>query len=406
MDLLEKEQITEPLIKTNQMFDEHDEYVKGYFTDLKHVSNNEDFLEIYRYIQYWKLPYPDYMTYYASQPNYAPKSLLANMALTGEDSYYSYFKDLIDNSKYTPTELPLFETSENVYENLVKLNRADLVLSENAKGVPFMDIFSGHDYGNSTLEVVRIMLTEDYEPSDEVIVWYVQHGFGRIVNMCIPSSDDPEFIFDEIPRDLDFYDEMLKSKYNDKISEDDAECILNKVLTDPENQNTIIDVAMLLKLYRTCSSKMTTEYKKVLLTIIARKEQPFLTSTFLKELTTEECSCKLTSVIIRDLIVDIIKDKRTYVIFFAEILGWKNYNSIVDFGNDIEPDETVPYEINSDDYADMITEKYYEDSSSESDRDDDDDSDDEYVQDRDRYTYKYDGWCEDDLYDRDEDEDD
>ena len=98
MNLLKKELIIEPLIRNNLKFNEHDEYVKGYFSDLNTVTNNEEFLEVYRYIQYWKLPYLDFMISYAMQPNYAIKSLLSNMALTNDDrEEYNLEKEKEDN---------------------------------------------------------------------------------------------------------------------------------------------------------------------------------------------------------------------------------------------------------------------------------------------------------------------
>ena len=400
MDLLEKERIKEPLIMSNPQFDEHEDFVKGYFTNLNTVKSNEEFLEVYRYIQYWRLPYPDYMIYYANKPNYAKKSLLANMALTNDSDkdretenmrYFKFFQNLIDNAFYVPSQLTIFQTSNNVYHDLVKIDRGDLVIEQNSKGNPFSDVFSETEHGNSTLEVVKNMLFEDYSPSDEVIIWYIQKGFGCIANMCIPSSTDHEFIYEEIPRDLDFYKELLDKKYDGYISEDDAEDILNHVLTDFESSKMKVDVALFLELYKVCSSKMSSEYKKVLLSIVSKREEPFLTYVLLRELFNEDCPCKLSPLVIRNLITDVIKDKRTYIIFMTEILNMTNYSLIVDVGNDISPEEIIPYEINSDDCADLIRERYCDESTSSDDYDDVDSCDDSL---NDEYNYKYKDWDE------------
>ncbi len=370
MDLLEKDKVLRDEIKATSEYQESTNYVKGYFTDIDIINNNYEFLEVYRYIQYWKLEYRQSMIDYASQPNYAPKSLISNMSLTGEDSYFNFFKNLIENAEYKPSENELVKELVTDYSSLVYLNRADLVDELFNNGIPFKDIYSDTMNGNATLEVVKRMLELDYCPDDSVIMWYISQGFGKLIEIMIPYAYDTDFIFTEIPVDLDTYQVMLETINEGRdISDEKAELILNRMVSDPTFDYLKIDVALFLKLYRKSQYKMSAEYKKILLKIVVEKNQPFLTYSLLKEFDNENKSeidgVKLSPILLNNFIMDNIQDARTYIIFYIQILNRKNYDVIYDVAHDIEPDIEIQnkYEINSVDYANMQNENFGGDSS-------------------------------------------
>lgn len=375
MDLLEKGKILTEEIKSSPKYKEllensNQDHIKGYFTEIETVNDNFDFLELYRYIQYWKLPYKQTLIDYASQPNYSPKSLIENMSLTGKDSYFSFFKTLIENAQYKPSTIYPIGDIEVDYKTLVYLNRADLVEKLFNDGVPFKDIYLDVKYGNSTLEVVSRMLELDYCPDDDVIMWYISQGMGKLVEVMAPNAYDPEFVFSEIPVDLDTYHVMIDTiNQGVEIDEDKAEIILNRMISDPSFDCLKIDVALFIKLYRKCQSKMSAEYKKIILKLVSEKNQSFLTYSILKEFDEEfksNSDCvKLNPITITNFIVDNIKDAKTYIIFFVQILEKSNYDAIYDVAYDIQEDDEIQnnYEISSIDYANMYNENFGEDSS-------------------------------------------
>uniref|UniRef100_A0A6C0BCC4 Uncharacterized protein n=1 Tax=viral metagenome TaxID=1070528 RepID=A0A6C0BCC4_9ZZZZ len=392
MNLLKKKEVTNAAIIDNLKFSEHQDYVKGYFTNTETILNNNDFLDIYRYVQYWSLPNPEILINYAKQPNYATKSLLANMKLTGEDSYFEFFRDLVEDAKYKASDLNIDESVNDIYTELVIKNRIDLFQSFYEKGFPFVDIFPTNSHGNETLEIVTQMLLNDYSPSDEIVVWYINRGFGKIANLCIPYTSDDDFFFNETPKDLDFYEFLLERKFNSKIPEDEAETLLNKLLTDDEDKNNIIDVALFQALYKACSNKMSLEYKKILLSIVCRREQRDLTWTLLNEFDNEKCEFKFSRSMIEELIQDVIKNKSAYIVFTLQILERKNFNTIIDICKEMSDEFNDNYEINSLDFNDIINEKYCE--NSDSDSDDCDEKSYSSSEDDDEYNYKYNHWEE------------
>jgi len=353
MNLQKKDEITETLIINNPDFNSHDVYVKGYFSEVDIIFNNEYFLELYRYVQYWRLPIKNGLISYAEMPNYASESLLKNMLLTGDDKYYKYLSNIIINAEYKPSKIEIDREHEDIYDYLVKINRADLVLEYYMSGIPFTDLHPTIQNINVSMEVLKIMLDNNYEPSDEIIMWYIDNGYGKLAIMCIEDHIDKDFFLDEIPTCLDFFNEILKCKYNNKINDIQVENIMNKLLTRKMSNNDI-DVVLFITLYRLCSDKMSSEYKKVLLSIVVNLNQQFLTLTFLREIDNEINHCNVMRTSINNLLINSVKNKYAYIIFNIEILNYKNYTSILDIGEDMEHDtldDKIIYNTNNDDQS-------------------------------------------------------
>ena len=363
MNLENKDKIKDPVIKSSSDYKNDSKYIKGFFCDIEEITNNDDFLEKYRYIQYWKIEIPDDMIFYASIPNYSPISLIENMRLTGEDSYFHYFESLINNkdNKYKCKDCICILDEEKTFMNLALSDRAELTQEYFDSGCVPSDIYVRNNHGNSALEIVKVMMSEGYIPSDEIIMWYSENYMGGIAKICITECTD-DFVFDGLPSDCDFLEVLIDRKYDGLLPSKEAERLLFECLESDKK----IDVAMFKSLYLKIE-ELSIATKLMLLKLVLNKEDSMLISFFLKQLEYEGVE--------RDRIYDVIvfnaKSKIGYLIYNIEIMDHKNYETILDVCEDIAYDDTNDYyKLKTNDITDLINEDFYEISSdSESDYD-------------------------------------
>lgn len=345
MELRKKDSEFDSAIKSSDEFANKYDFIKGYFTDLVSINNNEEFLEYYRYIQYWKLEIPEMMEHYASIPNYSPKSLLANMLLTGDDEYYKKLSSMITNkeNKYTSYHIFPPDLDDKPFLCLVKSDRADLTQKLIDDGNTPHDIFSSPNEGNCTLEVIKVMISEGYIPPDEIIIWYISKGMGGIASICITDCSDIDFIFEENPIDMDSYSLIYDPKTEDDKREFEplemtvelSERLLYKLL----ETNSQIDVALFMKLYKSASSVISLSEKYNLLNHVLDRGELMLIQEFMKELDKEG----LERDRIENLILYKVKSANGFVIFSLVIQGEKNYDKIFDYCCDIDTEEKSNY---------------------------------------------------------------
>lgn len=388
MNLENKDKITDPLIKSSDEYNNDSEYIKGFFTDVEEIVDNNDFLEKYRYLQYWKLPISEDMTFYASIPNYSPISLIENMRLTGEDSYFQYFVDLINNkdNKYKCKDCISLLSEEKTFTNLAVLDRADLTQEYLEEGCVPSDIYVKSDHGNSALEIVKTMMSEGYIPSDEIIIWYSEKCMGGLAKVCITECTD-DFVFEGSPSDYDFLEVIIERKYNGILPSEIAE----KFLFDCLESENKVDVAMFKKLYLSID-ELSVSTKLMILNLVLKRDEPMLISFYLKQLDSEEIDRnRVSSVIIYNA-----KSKTGYLIYSIEILGNTNYQTILDVCDDIAYDDTGDYyQEQADDNNDLINEKFCEISSDSDDNSNSDYEEVEENEDDDLPPEKY-GWNDSD----------
>ena len=359
MELRKKDIIFEESIKQSEEFQNKYDFIKGYFSDLISVNNNNEFLELYRYVQYWNFEIPIILVEYASICNYCKESLLANMFLTGDDRYYKYFSDIIINSKFNHLNNNIFQPSigDKPFLDLAKYNRPDLTNNFINDGYTPHDIFSSSFEGNATLQIVKTMMSEGYIPSDEIIIWYISKGMGSIAKECITNCSDIDFIFEEDPIDIDFFEFMYSKKL--KMNPDIAERILYRQFETKME----IDVALFMKLYILTKPILSLQSKLSILHHVIDKDESMLTRELLKELDNDGVSRER----VENLLLYTAKSINGYVIFSLDIIGEKNYNKIFDYCCDINTEEkTVYYKITTQDEEDLANEKYCDTSSNNS----------------------------------------
>lgn len=341
MELRKKDTILEESIRKSEEFGNKYEFIKGYFSDLFSVDNNNDFLEVYRYVQYWNLEVPDFLKDYASTPNYCVKSLLSNMLLTGEDRYYKLLSDIILKSSfnYSMNNIFLPTIGNTPFLDLAKNNKAELAGSFLMDGHPPHDIFSSSSEGNATLQIVKTMMSEGYIPSDEIIIWYVSKGMGGVARECITECSDINFIFEEDPIDVDFFDFMYEDLSHNygllKIEPDNAERILYRQF----DTKMEIDVALFMKLYMITKPILTIQSKLSILHHVVDKNEFMLTFQLLKELDDDGVSRER----VQNLLLYTAKSISGYIIFSLQIVGEKNYDKIFDYCCDIDTEEKTVY---------------------------------------------------------------
>lgn len=355
MNLRKKEEIIEELIRTSEEFNNKYEFIKGFFSDVDSITNNQEFLENYRYIQYWKLPFPEMMEYYASIPNYCLESIIENMRLTGEDKYFIHFEKLFRNPENRYRTNCLFEPENdvNIFTKLVILDRSDLVDRYLSEGYSPSDIYTSFSNGNATLEAVKKMMDEGYIPSDDIIMWYINNSMGGVAFQCITECSDKEFIFEELPLDFDSFKMINKEKWNSKIPPEEAENIIYHIL----ESNKPVDIALFKYLYNVAGIILSSVSKLQILNHILSKDDKFLISTFLNILDSEGFDKNR----IEDIIFYTAKSINGYIIFNLEIKKNNNYERIVDFCCEIEEEEkTNYYRETEEDEEDILYEKFCE----------------------------------------------
>lgn len=365
MDLRLKSLIDEPVILNSDEYNNENEYVCGMFSDVTIINNNDDFLELYRYIQYWKLQIPNNLQEYAKTPNYSTKSLIENMRLTGEDDYFFEILELIENAKYSfncPEDDNLFQELinnnkiENKYMNLVELNRSDLVELLTEEGYSHEDLYFSVNKGNSGMLVVKEMLNQGYTASVDIVLWYIENGMGSVAKLCFESGIS-EFIINEHPRDYDMFD-YYNETHPDLIPSEYEELFFSLL------ESKIIDVALLLELYK--KSKIETKQQKIsIFGLILKKNNRMLISQFMRLLYDDGVPCYD----IYNNIHFVSKSIIGHIIYSLEIVNNKSYDSIMSIADEINQDTQIKYYNGSCDDLTCGDFSFFIESDSESDND-------------------------------------
>lgn len=272
MELRLKSKIFDSEIKEHKSFQSDYEFIPGYFSDVERICNNNDFLEVYRHVQHFGFPVTNDMIRYAGIPNYSPQSLITQMALTGKDSYFLEMKTLIENPEnvYSPFQHFDVPETDKIFTQLVECDRADLTEKFYSEGHSPEDIYCHTHNANATLEVVNVLMKNDYIPSDNIICWYLMHGMGAIARKCITSETDIDFILQCTPLDLDSFNFIEESRCEPY----DVEQCLN-ILYKIINYQATLDVALFSELYKRVKQELTTTEKFDILKCILSKKERF-----------------------------------------------------------------------------------------------------------------------------------
>lgn len=380
MNLEKKSKICDDDIKNSEEFKNDSIYVKGFFSDVDTIDDNNDFLSLYRYIQCWKKEIPDSMNVYACVPNYSPESLIENMKLTGEDTYFEHFKKLILNeeNEYCTDCITVPFSDDKVFTELATLNRADLAQKYYTDGNSPNDIYTTSVCGNATLEIIKILMQEGYVPSDDVIIWYIKNGMGKVAIQSITECSDLEFICDEIPHDIDFLNYLIINEYEGSLPPEKAEYYIYENL---ESKNPI-DVAMFIRLLRLATT-LSVDDKFRILSHILKRDELMLISTVLTELDDLGFSRHK----MEDIICYNVKSIPAYIIFKLVIEKSNNYEHILDYCCELKEDEETEWV--EDDFTKMMNEQY-DSTDSESNGSEEADGDSETHEARNYIATKYD----------------
>lgn len=379
MNLQKKSEIKDLCIMNRPEFNDESEFLAGYFHNVSKIEDNNDFLEVYRHIQFFNLKITEEMIKYASVPNYSLNSLIENMRLTGEDVYFTTLTPILRNpNNIYSTDSTLFpkEDEPDVYQQLANINRADLTQYYFDLGEVPDDIYTHTSSGNATLEVCSMLIELGYVPSDEIIYWYMTKGMGSIARRCLNYVTDIDFITDCSPVDLSSLIIVQQNKWplvegdnNEewikKIPLEDAADILYNMVGSPIR----VDVAMFIELYRLISSEMTQHEKLMLFTNVLMKKEKFLISVLMKELVIEGIELN----VLENTIFTSAKSTIGYQIYKLEVEKSTNYDIIIDYCLDITQGFKFQYYKEDESaFISRINEKYTETSSSEDDYSDHD----------------------------------
>lgn len=297
MEIVNRDRITEQSILDST----DSKYIKGYFCFKDKINNNDDFIELYRYLQYWNLPITDELYNYVKYENYAPKSLIENMRLTGEDSYFEQLS--LKNEKYenkdTEEELTFEKILENPeyakcgYEQGVSINY-DLITKDNAN--KFIHII--RSYGDSV--------------EDLTICNMIRKGLGGLVSLFLSEANDIDFIYDDQFFPLD-YDSLILYSVFKEITHERAEYFFSSFFELPR------DTALFMKLLEYLPENF---YRSFLCNVLNCGNKLLIT-LFINHF-------KISNNEIEELIIFSIRSKEAYITFKLNICDEKDYDSIIE----------------------------------------------------------------------------
>lgn len=362
MDLKAKTEIYDSSIKEHPCFRMNNyDYIAGYFTNVDMIVDNDDFLDVYRHVQFFGLPITNDMKRFASIPNYAPQSLIANMALTSKDTYFDLMKEIIENPKnvYTPNHFIEPSLNGNIYHQLVENDRADLTQHYYDENYPPDDIYSNTTSANTTLEVIRVLMLNDYVPSDDIICWYLMKGMGRIAKQCITKYSDLSFITDCHPTDLDSFN-FINDNRIEPYDMSDLIILLYNIVS----VNNPTDVALFCILYDLVRSDITLTEKFDILKRVLAKNESFLIYTYMRILKEDG----FTNSQLENQVFYVSKNQKGFIIFKIQIEKCKDLDIVADMCLDLNSDEKLSfYNEDENGFISAQNEKYANSSDSESD---------------------------------------
>ena len=334
MELIEKSTITDENIINLPKFNFDSTYVKGFFRKVKDILTNEDFLEVYRYVQYWKLEIPIELIQYSLIENYNKLSLLANMLLTGDDDYYKQMSKNIAN----PREIDFDENDQINEDTEVEylLDNPEYMKLANERGASlFCDFCKSKSYANSMLKLVKICNANGNYASDDTIQYYANAGIGGVAIAMISPMSDISYIFDTsfVPKDVDMYEFILSNLYDDEFDNEKNEYFLYKILENDKN----IDVALFMKLYSNLSEHISTRSKEIIMSHVFGTNNLMLISEFIKFVVDDGFDLEHMKKIV---MID-TPNKIAYILFNLEILNSTKYEYIYDYSLQIEEREKL-----------------------------------------------------------------
>lgn len=380
MELKLKSDIYDSDIKSNPNCINDYDYIAGYFADIDIIIDNDDFLEVYRHVQFFGLSITDDMRRFASIPNYAPHSIIENMRLTGEDTYFNIMKQFFENNDniYMPIQTMDIIGNEYGYHQLVEFGRADLTQKYYDEGYPPEDIYSNITTANTTLEVIKTLMKNNYVPSDDIICWYFMKGMGGIAKQCITEYSDLPFIIDCEPADLDSFN-FIESRRSEPYDTSDIISLLYNIVSI----STSTDVALFRLLYERITKDLTLTEKFDIMKRILVKNEKFLIYTYMKILKNEGFSNSQ----LENQVFYISKSYTGYIIFKVQIENCKDLDVIADMCYDLTSSEKIDfYNEDENGFISAQNEKYANSSDSdssyyESDEDEDEEENDDYEED-------------------------
>lgn len=262
----------------NTEVSEHDksinsyEYVAGYITNHPRIQTNTDFLDTYRYVQFYEFPITDEMKRYARNPNYSPKSLIEQMLLTGDDKYFREVKALIEdpNNSYTPSLSSVIEEQDNIYTHIVEEDRADLASKFYELGYPPGDIYCHVSNANACLEVMKTLVSNGFIASDDIIFWYLTKGMGAIADVCFNECTDMQVVVESLPIDTDSF-ELIETGWSHHFTAEECQTILFNLVTS----NSPTDSALLKRIYLRVKDQLIQTEKLDILKKLLNKNERF-----------------------------------------------------------------------------------------------------------------------------------
>lgn len=281
-------------------------YVKGYFTNKTSINNNDDFLDVYRYVQFWKLPITDQLREFIRKENYAPKSIVENMRLTGEDSYF-------EELKLKNEEIEDIETEEELTEEII-IGSPQYARSGYEKGIIVDFDKITKDNASSFIHFIRVY--EDIV-NDRVICNFINKQLGGIAALFLGLANDIDYILDEhfYPTDYDSLELFLSFR---EISPELAYLFIHCNLSNIDN----IDIAMIMKLAEYVDSS---HYEELIIRIL-KTNNSLLQILFMKYV----LSSTLTLNNIEEIILFTVRSRDAYVTFKIFICNEEDYEIVID----------------------------------------------------------------------------
>lgn len=328
MDLILKTDLITAEISNHEYFKTKNSYIAGYFADLAFaVKCNVDFIQQYRHVQYFGLEITEKMFFYLSKPNYAPKSLIEQLRLTGDDKYFKTVCEYLENNNlsYKPSFNLSNEEDLVSFNDLLTNDRADLTQRRYNEGEVPEDIYCTYVAGCQCLEIVKVMMKNDFIPSDDVIIWYLSNGMGEIARQSVTKYTDTSFFTEAEPIDLDSL--LLIEEFNGRVEDAKAYNYLINIVSN----NMAIDCSLFIELYNRVRSDVSPTEKFNILSFILEKKDNFAIYTMMKLMLEDN----ITESQIENHVFFVKRNYNGYLVFKIQIEKVKNVDIVGDVLDDI-----------------------------------------------------------------------
>lgn len=291
MEVKKRDRIFSSIVINSDMYNDDDEYIKGFFYDKDDIKTNKDFLECLACSLYWNVDFPDMLIDYSKKPNYNSLGLINDIILVNkhvlQERSCDELIDNIKNSSFEPQQIELSDGDvelctniinddeiENKYLHLIETGLSKFTQYFINNGVDMEDVLFDETDAVEGYRVLSIMLDNGFEISIELLYHFITNGFGSIVKKCFEHKSSDIFV-DDLPID---HETLQFFKLNTNLNKDKYQEILHNLLELKRGS-----ISFLIDIYEL--SEITSKNMKLnILTSILNFDNKLLSSLFIREI--------------------------------------------------------------------------------------------------------------------------